>query len=115
MKTLFNNTPSKPPPLVTEVRFNRFWAAYPRKVAIGRARKVWAKLKPDEPQTQKMIAAIKAQALAYGWYRDKTYCPHPTTWLNGERWDDEVEIPAVSQQSQLLTAEDIKRKYNEVF
>ena len=23
--------------------------------------------------------------------KEKQYIPHPTTWLNGERWDDDIE------------------------
>ncbi|MFH1614890.1 MAG: hypothetical protein ABIG61_07390 [Planctomycetota bacterium] len=118
MKTLFGDDNSK---TVAEAaiaaRFNRFWAVYPRRVAIGNAKKVWAKIKPDDNLTQKMITAIGKQAMAHGWYRDKKFCPHPATWLNAERWNDEVEKPAsdLSQQYAVLTTEDMKRKRDEVF
>jgi hypothetical protein len=68
--------------------FDAFWAAYPRRVGKGDARaafdKACRKAKPEA-----IIAAITAQAYA-GCFKDLTFCPYPATWLNGERWDDEI-------------------------
>lgn len=68
--------------------FEAFWAAYPRRVGKGAARAAWAKaIRKASPEA--IIAAIQAQVYA-GCFRDLTFCPHPATWLNGERWDDEI-------------------------
>jgi hypothetical protein len=68
--------------------FEAFWAAYPRRVGKGAARTAWAKaIRKARPEA--IIAAIQAQVYA-GCFRDLTFCPHPATWLNGERWDDEI-------------------------
>ena len=32
--------------------------------------------------------------------KDKKFIPHPATWLNQERWDDEVFAQADSEQDQ---------------
>jgi hypothetical protein len=40
-------------------------------------------------QPEAIIAAITAQVYA-GCFKDLTFCPYPATWLNGERWDDEI-------------------------
>lgn len=76
--------------------FDAFWAAYPRKVGKGAARTAWTKaLRKTDVQT--LIHA--AQAL-----RDdpnlpeQTFIPHPTTWLNEERWEDSP-LPARSTRS----------------
>lgn len=72
--------------------FDRFWSVYPRKVAKAAAVTAWQGLgPPSEPQAEKIISAASNQARE--WVRerrqlDKT--PHPATWLNGERWEDEI-------------------------
>ena len=68
--------------------FENFWAAYPRRVGKGVARhafdKACRKAKPEA-----IIAAIRAQVEA-GCFKDMTFTPYPASWLNGERWDDEI-------------------------
>jgi 5-methylcytosine-specific restriction endonuclease McrA len=65
--------------------FDEFWAAYPRKTDKGNARKAWTKaVKKREPQ------AIITAAAAYAATKpDPKFTAHPSTWLNGERWDDQ--------------------------
>ena len=88
-------TPSK-----REERFDRFWKAYPRKVGKGAALKVWEKLNPSEELTQRMIDAVQRQRQSQQWTRDNgQYIPHPTTWLNQGRWEDEAEITAQEERS----------------
>ena len=79
--------------------FDRFWAAYPRRIGKGAARRVFARLSKSGvlPELQEVLDAVEAQVLAYkaraSFHRDGwTYFPHPTTWLNQERWDDDVPI-----------------------
>jgi hypothetical protein len=77
------------------VLFERFWAAYPRPGCRGRvgksaARKAWDKLQPDEALIEAMLAALAWQRDLPDWGRDDgRYVPHPATWLNGRRWEDE--------------------------
>lgn len=76
-------------------RFTQFWDAYPRKEGKERARQAWKKLKPDEDLLQRMLDAIELQKRSDQWQRDSgAYIPHPATWLNGKRWEDEVKPPA---------------------
>lgn len=67
--------------------FDAFWTAYPRRVGKKPAERAWAKLQPDEALVQRMLAAIDAQRP--GW-TELRFVPHPATWLNQERWTDEV-------------------------
>jgi len=72
--------------------FDLFWERYPRRVAKAVARKSWARLKPE--QIDKVLAVID-QHVRY-WTAMGTeiqYIPLPATWLNQERWEDELEMP----------------------
>ena len=65
--------------------FDEFWATYPRKTDKGNARKAWDKaLKKASARTVILAAAAYAATNP-----DPKYTAHPTTWLNGERWDDQ--------------------------
>lgn len=75
-------------------RFDRFWAAYPRKVGKGAARRKFAQIKPDDALTDRMIQAVEKAKQSQQWTKDGgAYIPHPTTWLNQERWEDELQPP----------------------
>lgn len=76
--------------------FDDFWKAYPRKTNKGFARKVFEKLKVDDAMLTKMIQAIYVQNKNVWKDKDQQYIPHPSTWLNGERWDDEVVAKPMS-------------------
>jgi hypothetical protein len=68
--------------------FEAFWSAYPRRVAKGAARKAYAKAVRKAAPSD-LLAALAAQK-AHGYGRDLTYTAHPATWLNQERWLDEL-------------------------
>jgi len=72
--------------------FEAFWAAYPRRVGKGDARAAFAKA-TRKAQPEAIIEAVKAQVYA-GCFKDLTFCPYPATWLNKERWDDEIATAA---------------------
>ncbi len=86
--------------------FEDFWNAYPRKVGKLAALKAFAKQKPPTAQT---LRAIKTQSASEAWRKDGgQFIPHPSTWLNEGRWQDEgVSLPAppVSQSSGWLEKE----------
>jgi len=68
--------------------FDEFWRAYPNKKDKQKAMKAWSKHKPD---LKKVLSAIKAQKNSEQWKKDNgQFIPLPTTWLNGARWEDEV-------------------------
>lgn len=67
-------------------RFDEFWEAYPRKVGKQKARgKFAAACKRTDPQ----VVIDGARRLAADPNLPETqFIPHPTTWLEGDRWDD---------------------------
>lgn len=73
-----------------EHKFNAFYAHYPLKKSKAPARKAFAKLNPDAELYQKIMDAVTAQKASRQW-QQKQYIPHPSTWLNQERWEDEVD------------------------
>lgn len=88
------NNQSKEPPIPPKgapTGFAEFWSAYPLKKAKATAEKAWAKLKPSADLQAAILSAIAAHKLSADWQRDGgQYIPHPTTWLNQRRWEDEV-------------------------
>jgi hypothetical protein len=70
--------------------FERFWACYPRKVGKGGAANAWRRLgrRGLLPPVEKMIEVVEACAKSDQWQRG--YIPHPQTWLNQHRWEDDV-------------------------
>ena len=86
-----SNTYIKPDVNKKEIPFfAEFWKAYPKKTNGTYARKVFLKLKVDKPLLDKMLQAIELQKKTVWKDKDPQYIPHPSTWLNGERWEDEV-------------------------
>ena len=72
--------------------FDSFWKAYPRKSNKGFAKKVFDKLKVDQDLLNKMLQALALQTRTVWKDKDQQYIPHPSTWLNGERWEDEITV-----------------------
>lgn len=73
--------------------FENFWDKYPRRVGKTKARSVYNR-KASSPLKEKKIMEGLEKYLKK-WRVEQTlmeYIPHPTTWLNQERWNDEVEI-----------------------
>ena len=71
--------------------FKRFWSIYPRHTNKKKSFDVFVKKCTDETVLQKMLSAIVEQKETEQWQNIK-YIPHATTWLNGERWEDEINI-----------------------
>jgi uncharacterized protein YdaU (DUF1376 family) len=70
--------------------FERFWSAYPRKVAKDAAAKAFAKRKVDDALLAVMLSALARQRESEQWRKNRgQFIPHPATWLNEGRWLDE--------------------------
>ena len=74
---------------------------YPRKVSKPVALKAIKNALKTHP-AEFLLEKVKTYASAIAW-KDPQYIPHPATWFNGERWEDdpaEWEQPATRPQSQ---------------
>lgn len=70
-------------------QFDEFWTRYPRKVGKGAAQKAYAKAVKAIAHDDLMFAL--SRQLAGIEAKDPQFRPHPATWLNSERWNDEPE------------------------
>lgn len=71
--------------------FSAFWEAYPRHTNKQAALKAFAKIEPDAELLRVMLDAIARQQTCEQWTKDGgQFIPHPATWLNGRRWEDEI-------------------------
>ena len=93
-----NNTSNNNTTCACARGFDRFWAAYPRKVGKGAAERSFERIRPDAALLDGMLRAVETQRQSDTWQRG--YIPNPATWLNQRRWEDEpdgVAAPAVQQ------------------
>jgi chorismate mutase len=76
-------------PKGADVRFEKFWAAYPKKDAKAPARKAFTKLNPDDALLDRMLQALSWQSKREQWVKDGgKFIPLPASWLNAARWED---------------------------
>ena len=99
-----NSKPRKPKSAHTEAEvevnpptpqggFDRFWAAYPKKVGKGAAEKAFSKA-PINGHLADVLSALDRQKQSEQWRRDGgQFIPNPATWLNQRRWEDGDPTP----------------------
>lgn len=75
--------------------FPKFWKLYPNKKGKTAAEKAWKKLKVTEDLFAMITQGLAKQVVSRDWTKDSgQFIPHPATWLNGKRWEDEVSTPS---------------------
>lgn len=73
-------------------KFNEFWDVYPNKKAKKVAKASWDKIQPDETLADIIIDSVIRYKRSYEWIKENgRYIPMPSTFLNQERWEDEVK------------------------
>lgn len=88
--------PKKTPPQPLQPNgddpFEMFWKAYPRRVAKDVARKAFKKHGCGDI-ISKILASLVVQKRSEQWTKeDGRFIPHPSTWINQHRWEDELVI-----------------------
>jgi hypothetical protein len=75
-----------------EDKFEQFWKLYPRKQNKKKVQ-LWFKNKqPNDALFDTIIKKLKNFIDTVDWQKENgKYIPMPTTWLNGERWNDEIK------------------------
>jgi len=81
--------------------FDSFWKAYPKKTNKEFAKRVFEKLRVDQPLLDKILHSLHIQTRTVWKDKDAQYIPHPSTWLNGKRWEDEVTAPPMTAAERL--------------
>lgn len=82
-------------PSPSEDLFPKFWKLYPNKKGKAAAEKAWKKLKVTDDLFAKIAEGLGRYCSSRDWLKDDgQFIPHPATWLNGKRWEDEVGPPS---------------------
>lgn len=76
------------PMSATADAFASFWEAYPKKELKKKSQEIWKNRKLDK-HVQAVLSFIEKAKDTDRWKRG--FIPQPTTFLNGERWNDDVE------------------------
>jgi len=74
--------------------FEKFWKAYPKKVG---KKKVQDKFDANDFPVDLIIKNLELQKKSDQW-QNQQYIPNPETYLNQERWTDEVVLPFVPDE-----------------
>lgn len=91
-----------------EEGFERFWSAYPRKVAKQASKKAWDRLCPSPELIDAILSAVSAHSASEAWKKDGgAYIPHAATWINGRRWEDQLSHACAS----MTRAERVRAKH----
>ena len=72
-------------------KFNEFWFVYPRKKDKARAKRVWLKNECYK-LSDKILEDIKIRIMNDQQWSDIQFVPYPATYLEGERWQDDLEL-----------------------
>lgn len=70
--------------------FDDFWDVYPRHVSKAMARRAFANACKVASPSEIILGAIRFAEYLKREGTEMKYIPHPSTWLNGERWEDEL-------------------------
>jgi hypothetical protein len=75
-------------PIVEDDLFDSFWILYPRHVSKKDARKAWFQV-PDNLRVDVLVAVVEWRKI---WLKrgEIEFIPYPSSWLRGERWEDEL-------------------------
>ncbi|MFH1016697.1 MAG: hypothetical protein V1798_00780 [Pseudomonadota bacterium] len=88
--------------------FGRFWAAWPsgRRKAKQAAERAWLKIAPNDKLVAAILAHVEASAATFDWRKDGgAFVPYPATYLNGRRWEDEIEVAGGGEPATLTPEE----------
>lgn len=81
--------------------FEKFWDVYPRKAAKHKAAEIWKRDKLDT-MVDEIIAKVQAYSQTDQWLKDGgKFIPHPTTFLNQRRYEDDVTPSTQSRFKEL--------------
>lgn len=74
-------------------RFEAFWKSYPKKVDKKKSKEKFIKICKNQEMFEQIMNALNCQIKSEQWQKDNgRFIPNPTTWLNGERWNDVLDI-----------------------
>tara|TARA_R110000772_G_scaffold6483_1_gene22621 strand:+ start:3140 stop:3712 length:573 start_codon:yes stop_codon:yes gene_type:complete len=78
--------------------FLSFWSTYPRRIGKGAARVAFAKMCRHEDANEIIQGAMDYSRHCIEAGTDMQFIPHPATWINQERWYDELDAELPKKQ-----------------
>ncbi|MCL2474851.1 MAG: hypothetical protein FWF37_01775 [Chloroflexi bacterium] len=70
--------------------FEEFWALYPNKQKKAETYQVWQQI--DQSLIHKILEVLPRAKLCREWLKEEgRFIPHPKTWLNQKRWEDDYQ------------------------
>ena len=75
----------------SNLRFDEWWKAYPKKIERKKAFAIWKRRKLDSIADRIIEDTKNRPVLCAKWKAG--YICNPTTYLNGDRWNDDYESP----------------------
>lgn len=73
------------------IEFTTFYNSYPKHIGKEPAWKAWQKLNGDCPPLDDLLKIVERFKVSPEWQKDNgQFIPHPATWLNQKRWQDEI-------------------------
>lgn len=96
--------PKPIPDINTDIKHNKiiikdfevWWKLYPRKIGKQAAKRKYEKYVKEKTITEKLLIDALKRQLPELKQKEEQYIPHPATWLNQGRWDDEVKKKKLS-------------------
>lgn len=101
-KTRLDKTRIKLGDFDSNLSFDVFWKAYPRKIGKGNAKTRFKNKVKSDDKFKAVMTGLKNHLPLWA-KTDSQFIPHAATWLNGDRWEDEVEMPSQMQQVGRMT------------
>jgi hypothetical protein len=96
--------------------FEQFWQLYPRKVGKLTAKRSWEKLSQENKQ-KALEAIVEHRKFWVAKGTDWEFIPHASTWLNQERFEDELDMTPKQQKIDkdwMFSNEGIEQKAKEL-
>lgn len=100
------NPNPNPNPNTHGADFEKLWSAYPRKEGKQKARAAFEKV---DVSLNILLEAIERQKKSPQWSKDNgQFIPHLATWLNGKRWEDQVNSAVDRNEGRKLDEDEIE-------
>lgn len=94
--------------------FENFWVKYPKKVKKKKTQEKFIKICKTEDIFKDIMAGLEKYILSKDWKKDNgQFIPHPTTWLNGEMWNDEIEVSNSGECQKLYEEDEHGNKFDQ--
>lgn len=110
-KTLSVSARAREEDFFDEQLFGQFWKTYPKQIGEWDCREWFRQNHPSAELVGQMIAAIKSQKNTRQWQEESgRYIPYPAKWLEGHRWQDNLNVLGKSAEKPSYDIERLKQR-----